>query len=79
MTNDAVARITAIVAEYAGGAVIDPDTPFLLDGLVDSFAVIQIVGRLEDAFGIAIEPEDLTQDNFATVARIAALVERVGA
>lgn len=79
MTDESLlARVATIVSGHAGGMTIEPDTPFLLAGYVDSFALIQMVGTLEERFGITIAAEALTQENFATVTAIAALIERGG-
>lgn len=51
---------------------LDPSTPvasdtdLLLTGLVDSLGVVQIVGWMEDRFGIEIEPSDVVLENFQT-------------
>jgi acyl carrier protein len=51
------------------------DTDDLLQsGIVDSMGVLDIVGFLDEHFGIAVEDEDLTPDNFHTVERIVAFV-----
>lgn len=52
------------------------DTDLLLTGLVDSVGVIEIVGWLEDETGIDVDPIDVVLENFQTVDRMVALVER---
>jgi acyl carrier protein len=81
MTQPAIVdRVRAIVvAACRGDVTLEADTPFLAAGYIDSFAIIQMVGTLEDTFGIAIDAQELTQENFATIAAITALVERSGA
>lgn len=46
------------------------------EGIVDSFAVVNIVMELEEAFEIEIDPEDVIAENFENVDKIAALVEK---
>lgn len=70
--------------EYINGEVsLDPtiriegETDLLLTGLVDSVGVIEIVGWLEDTTDVEIDPTHVVLDNFQTVDRMLALVERL--
>jgi acyl carrier protein len=61
--------------------VADPaglgDTESLLDaGVVDSTGVLEIVGFLEQRFGIRVQDDDIVPGNFDSVAGIAAYVTR---
>ena len=55
---------------------ITPETDLLLTGLVDSLGVVQIVAWMEDRLGIEIEPVDVVLENFQTVDRMLAFVQR---
>lgn len=57
--------------------LIGAETDLLLTGLVDSVGVIEIVGWLEDATEVEIDPTHVVLDNFQTVDRMLALVERL--
>jgi acyl carrier protein len=48
----------------------------LLDGLLDSIAIMQIVAFCEVAFDISIPGEELVPDHFENISAIARLVER---
>jgi acyl carrier protein len=48
-----------------------------LVGVIDSLAVLGLVGYLEPEFGIELSPFDLTDENFETVGTISRLVERL--
>jgi acyl carrier protein len=50
------------------------DDTMLLDGVVDSLGLMQVVAFLEQTFDVAIEDGEITVDNFRTVADIARLV-----
>ncbi|MGH2701170.1 MAG: phosphopantetheine-binding protein, partial [Actinomycetota bacterium] len=51
----------------------------LLEGVLDSLALMQLVAFLEDEFEVEIEDADITKDNFSTIADIRSLVlERLG-
>jgi acyl carrier protein len=49
------------------------DTP-LLDGILDSLALSQLVGFIEDEFGMTIDDADIKSQNFKSVADIERLV-----
>lgn len=58
------------------GAVIQPESMLLEDGLVDSMNILQIVVELESRLGMSIGPLDISFEDFATPQRIAdAVVE----
>jgi len=53
------------------------DEASLLDqGLVDSTGVLEIIGFLEDSFGVKVADDEMIPDNLDSIARIAAFVER---
>ena len=55
---------------------IAADENLLSKGIVDSHGVMELVGFLEDRYGIAVGDEDLSPENFESVQSIAAFVER---
>ena len=55
---------------YCGENMVD-------DGIIDSFGLISIVGELEDAFGIEIDADYITEENFGNKDRIIALIRRL--
>jgi len=52
------------------------DDRLLGEGIIDSLGVLDIVGYLENEFGVSIADEDLSPENFETITRLTALVER---
>lgn len=48
---------------------------FGADGEVDSILSIKLVVELEEAFGIVVDDDDLTEELFGTVAALAAYVQ----
>jgi acyl carrier protein len=50
-----------------------PPSDLFAAGL-DSMGIMQLLLAIEDRFGVAIDPADLSRDNFSTAERIAALV-----
>lgn len=54
---------------------VPADADLYAEGL-DSMALMQLILLLEREFGIAITPEDLGRENFATLTNLAAFVSR---
>lgn len=52
------------------------DESFLASGIIDSLGVMQLVSFLEAEFGLKVPDTDLIPENFDSVARVAAYVER---
>jgi acyl carrier protein len=76
MSIDAIRRYlqTEILSEPA--ARIDDDEDLLLSGTLDSLRVMRLVQHLEGATGIVVPPEDVTLENFSSLRRIDAYLDR---
>ncbi|MGQ0669876.1 MAG: acyl carrier protein [Actinomycetota bacterium] len=48
----------------------------LLDGIIDSLGLMQLVAFLEQEFEIEVDDSEITADNFRTIADIERLVTR---
>ena len=59
------------------GIRVDDDLPLIDRGVIDSLGLTQLVLFVEERAGVRIGDEEVTPDNFQTVASIAALVERL--
>lgn len=55
---------------------VDPGQNLLESGLLDSVAMMELVVWCEEHFGITIDTDDLTPENFSTLEAISAYVER---
>jgi acyl carrier protein len=53
---------------------VDPDDSLLRKGVFDSLGVMEVIGFLEESFGIAVEQEDVTEAHFGTLNSIARYV-----
>jgi acyl carrier protein len=75
--DDMADRIRAYIREEVllGDATksLENDTP-LLDGILDSLALTQLVGFIEEEFDTEVDDADITSDNFRTVGDIERLV-----
>jgi acyl carrier protein len=72
-------KITGFIVEnLAPGSdvKIEPDTNLVEEGVVDSTAFMELVLWFEEAFGVAVDVEDMTPENFGTVRNMAEYVER---
>lgn len=47
------------------------------DEIIDSLELMEIISELEDEFGISIEMDDITPQNFNSAETILALVKRL--
>jgi acyl carrier protein len=74
---DVAEKITGFIKEEV---VLDTDTSLkddapLLEGILDSMALMQLVAFLEEEFDIEIDDTEVTAENFRTVADIERLVD----
>jgi acyl carrier protein len=52
------------------------DDSFMQKGIIDSLGIMELVTFAGKEFGIAIEPEEVTPDNFDSIHRLAAFIRR---
>jgi acyl carrier protein len=70
------AKIIKIVERLSGKPLtIGPDESLFESGVLDSFALTDMVGALEREFSISIPDSDLTPRKFDSIARIEAYIE----
>ena len=55
---------------------VGDDESFLASGIIESLGIMQIVAFVESEFGVAVPDADLVPENFDSINRIAAYVER---
>ena len=49
---------------------LDENASFLDSGIIDSTGVMELVGFLEDRFGITVEDAELTPENLDSISRL---------
>jgi acyl carrier protein len=64
-----------LVKDKKHAALSDGD-PLIESGIIDSLGIMKLIGFLEDKVSIQISDEELTPENFATVAAIVSLVQK---
>lgn len=52
------------------------DASFLEEGIVDSVGIMELVLFIEENFGLSVDDEDLTPDNFDSVNKLASYIKR---
>lgn len=70
-------KIAEILARLCGVQAdeIEPELELFAEGLLDSFAAIQLVMELEEVFGVSLDMAGLPRQRLATPAAIAALIK----
>lgn len=53
------------------------ETGLIDNGILDSFDIVSLVGELNEAFDIEIQPNDLIPENFNSAQAILELVEKL--
>ncbi len=47
------------------------------DGLLDSFAIMSVVGEIEEEFDISVEPAEIVPENFNSVQALWEMIQRL--
>jgi acyl carrier protein len=55
---------------------LDPETPLFSSGLLDSLGTLRLITFLEERFGLQIGDGEVGDENFKSLSRIQAFVER---
>lgn len=66
-------------ARQARTSLPDRDSSLFLSGVLDSFSLVDFVTLLETECGICISDDELRPENFDTLAKVEAFVERARA
>jgi len=53
------------------GFEYDDDDSFLQEGIVDSVGVLELVLFVEETFGVTVDDQEITPDNFDSVNKLA--------
>jgi acyl carrier protein len=76
MADDIQTRIVSIVQRVSRQPVkVSPDESLFDSGLLDSFALPDVVSALEVEFGIKVPDSDLTPRKFESIASIGRYIE----
>ena len=70
-------KILEILADAEEDILTYEGNNMMEDGIINSFAVIELVSDLQDAFDIEIDAKYVIAENFANKETIIALVEKI--
>jgi acyl carrier protein len=76
--SDIKDKITTFVLDYfvkESGLVLQEDTSFLEEAIIDSLGVLELVAFVEETFGIRIEDEEIIPDNFDSINKLVTFVQ----
>ena len=76
IVNETRAYITENFLYARPDYVVAEDDHLLEKGIVDSMGMVELITFLQDQFGVEPADDEITEDNFATLQRIAAFVRR---
>jgi acyl carrier protein len=64
------------VLPFARIDVFEDDDSFLEKGILDSTAVLELVGHIESQFAFRVEADEITPDNLDSLNKVAAFIQR---
>ncbi|MCI0390244.1 MAG: acyl carrier protein [Acidobacteria bacterium] len=67
-------KLAAIFSQHLNIEAPADDTDLLATGIIDSLTLVELLLRLEQAFGVQISVDDLELDNFRSLDSIARFV-----
>lgn len=70
-------RVIEILEDIEPGVDYSTCTTLIDDGILDSFAILSIVGELEDEFDISITPVEIIPENFNSAEALWNMVQRL--
>ena len=66
--------------ELAGGeGAIDENASLIDTGILDSMALLRLIGFIEERIGVRVPDDEVVPDNFQSVAQIETLIQRLQA
>ena len=67
---------SALTPHLRNRVAIGDDTPLISGGLIDSMSLVELIMDLEAAFQVRIPASEVQPDDFDSVRKIAAVIER---
>ena len=77
--SDTREKVRGFIVEnflFGQGAALQDNTSFLEQGIIDSTGVLEIIGFLEQEFGVTVEDAEIVPENLDSVGRIVDFVAR---
>lgn len=76
MIKDEIRRFIIEKFLLNSGDHLDDDMSLLETNTVDSMGILEIVGFIENHFGLKVEDEELTAENLDSINKIASFIEK---
>ena len=76
---DILETVKAYIVEnflFGDDSRIGPDTDFMENGILDSTGVLELVGFIEEKFGIRVEDDELVPDNMNSLVKITLYISK---
>ena len=76
---DVLETVRAYIVEnflFGDDSRISPDTDFIENGILDSTGVLELVGFLEEKFGIHVEDDEVVPDNMNSLEKISRYISK---
>ena len=70
-------ELLEILEEIAPGVDFESCTTLIDDHILDSFAILQLVSEMEDAFDVEIAPSELGAENFNSAEALWDMITRL--
>ncbi len=70
-------KLIEILEDIQPDADYENCTTLIDDGILESFAILSIVGELEDEFDISITPAEIIPENFNSAKALWEMVQRL--
>lgn len=70
-------KLIEILEEIKPGVDYENCTTLIDEEILDSFAILSIVGELEDEFDISVTPAEIIPDNFNSARALWKMVKRL--
>ena len=69
-------KISDIIMELQPYVEFEHNTNLLEEDVLDSVSILVLIQEMEELFGIMVDPEEITENNFKTLDNIVELVIR---
>ena len=79
MREDISGKVNKFIRQnylYDEGKAIDPSASLLGTGVLDSTGILELITFVEEEFNVTFGDEELTSENFDSVDRVTAMLER---
>ncbi len=76
MTSEIDAICDFLKSDLGHEGEIDPDIDLLEEGILDSFNIVEVAMFIQEHFGVELQGEDITRENFARLCDMVALIDK---